>query len=74
MKVAQPPEYFSTRRASPSGGDWRHRLSGYMIENALVAGFTSLVSTSVARADATPALPAHPFDAGGCRRHDFGLA
>ena len=65
-------------------GEHRHRavigkdtrLSGYMIENALVAGFTSVgIDVLVARADADARrCDAHPLDAGGCRRHDFGLA
>ena len=78
MKVAQATGIMFQR------GEYRHRavigkdtrLSGYMIENALVAGFTSAgIDVLVARADADPCrCYAHPLDAGGCRRHDFGLA
>ena len=78
MKVAQATGIVFQR------GEHRHRavigkdtrLSGYMIENALVAGFTSVgVDVLVARADADARRRhAHPFDARRCRGHDFGLA
>ena len=65
-------------------GEHRHRvvigkdtrLSGYMIETALVAGFTSVgMDVSVARPDADPCRRhADALDARRSRRHDLGLA
>ena len=65
-------------------GEYRHRvvigkdtrLSGYMIENAMVAGFTSVGhGRAPARADADARRRhADPLDALRSRRHDLGLA
>ena len=64
-------------------GDDRHRvvigkdtrLSGYMIETALIAGFTS-VGMDVLQLGPMPTRRghAHPLDAGRSRRHDLGVA
>ena len=65
-------------------GDYRHRvvigkdtrLSGYMIENALVAGFTSVgMDVLAARPDADAGRRhADPLHARRSRRDDFRLA
>ena len=62
-------------------GDHRHRvvigkdtrLSGYMMETALIAGFTSVgMDVVMVGPVPTPAGAAHPFDARRPRRDDLG--
>ena len=78
MKVAQATGVLFQR------GDHRHRavigkdtrLSSYMIEYAMVAGFASVgMDTLLLGPIPTPGRRhADPFDAGRCRGDDFGLA